>query len=84
MKSLRPFLFALIIFLLSPALVHAEYFDITDFKSDIVLNEDGTFDITENIDVTFTEQRHGIYRDIDTQGLSIDVKNVKDQNGHDW
>ncbi|MBU0706030.1 DUF2207 domain-containing protein [Patescibacteria group bacterium] len=84
MKSIRPFLFTLIIFLLAPTLANAEYFDISNFRSDIVLNENGTFDVTENIDVAFTEQRHGIYRDIDTQGLSIEVQSVKNQSEQDW
>lgn len=40
--------------------------------------------MTENIDVAFTEPRHGIYRDIDTQGLSIEVQTVKNKTGQDW
>jgi uncharacterized membrane protein len=84
MKTFRSLLFILVTFLLVPSLAHAEYFDIPKYKSDIVLDANGTFEVTENINVLFTEPRHGIYRDIDTQGLTIEVQNVKDENGQDW
>ena len=84
MKLLRSLLLAGILFFFLPQFAHAEYFDISNYQSDIVLNQNGTFEVVENIDVAFTEPRHGIYRDIDTQGLSIDVTSVKDQSDQDW
>ena len=39
-------------------------FCIKNFSVEMKVNEDNTFDITENIDVNFTEYKHGIYRDI--------------------
>jgi len=38
--------------------------EVTSFSSDIVVSEDGTISVTERIDYTFPEPRHGIYRDI--------------------
>ncbi len=84
MKSLRLLFLSLFLFLLSPSLAHAEAFDITNFRTDIQINEDGTLNVAENIDVFFTEERHGIFRDIDTKGISIDVTNVIDDKGNDW
>lgn len=60
---LRPCLF-LILFLLPAANLFAEYFVIERFDVDIRLDQSGFFEVTETIDVRFTEQRHGIYRDI--------------------
>lgn len=34
---------------------------------EIFINEDGYFDVVENYDITFTELKHGIYRDIETK-----------------
>lgn len=39
-------------------------FVIDNFKSEIVLNTDGTLTVTETIVVTFNDKLHGIYRDI--------------------
>ena len=41
-----------------------EAFNITAFDIDMTVNEDNSYLITETIDVEFTEQRHGIIRNI--------------------
>ncbi len=60
-----------------------EAFDIQDFKTDIQMYENGKMTVTETIDVVFSEKRHGIFRDIQTQGISIEVLSVKDYMGKD-
>lgn len=59
---------------------------IEDFKSNIVVNQDGTVDITESITYVFNESRHGMYRNIPIsyeleaggiQYLDIDLVNVQ-------
>lgn len=58
----------LIAFLLVNACLHyasaQEYFTIKQYDVRIKVNQDASLDVTEVIDVTFTEPRHGIYRDI--------------------
>ncbi|QAA80237.1 DUF2207 domain-containing protein [Aequorivita sp. H23M31] len=41
-------------------------FEVNRAKVDIYISEDGYFDVIENYDLTFTEHKHGIYRDIQT------------------
>lgn len=41
-----------------------EAFNITAFDIDMTVNEDNSYLITETIDIEFTEQRHGIIRNI--------------------
>ena len=43
---------------------HAEYFIIKNYQVDVKVQQDASLDITEIIDVTFSEPRHGIYRNI--------------------
>lgn len=58
-----PKLFLLILLLLfSRATALAEYFVIDQFDIRIRVDESGFFEVTETIDVTFSELRHGIYR----------------------
>jgi len=42
----------------------AQYFTIDRFHSDIKIHENGDVYVTETIEVLFSRQRHGIYRDI--------------------
>lgn len=49
---------------ISEADAAGEGYSITRFSVDAVVHEDATLDITEQIQVYFTEPRHGIYRDI--------------------
>lgn len=57
-------IFILFLLLLSPAAALAEYFVIDQFDVSIRIDESGFFEVTETIDVTFSEPRHGIYRTI--------------------
>ncbi|MCB0587288.1 MAG: DUF2207 domain-containing protein, partial [Phaeodactylibacter sp.] len=52
--------FSLLLLSRAPAL--AEYFVIDKFDISIRIDESGYFEVTEAIDVTFSEPRHGIYR----------------------
>ncbi len=52
--------FSLLLF--SRAAAQAEYFVIDQFDIRIRIDESGYFEVTEAIDVTFSEPRHGIYR----------------------
>jgi len=61
-----------------------EAFDITSFQDDITLNPDSTFSVTENIEVNFTQDRHGIFRDLDTQLISAEIKEVLNENDEPW
>lgn len=47
----------------------ANDFEIRSFHSDITINEDGTFDVKETIDIFFNEKRRGIYRHIPYKNL---------------
>lgn len=62
MKKL--FAFALVFFAVAlPA--HAETaWRITNFSSDIVIEKDGSVQVVETIDVVFSVEKHGIFRDI--------------------
>lgn len=71
----------------------AQYFTIDDYRSDIVIQADGTILVTETLDLTFDRARHGIYREIPYRYrtelgkrliMPIDVKSVKDQSGRNW
>ena len=71
------------LFLSIPA--HAqEAFDIQNFQTDIEMHDDGTLSVTESIDTNFTQDRHGIYRDIQALGISINVTGVTDETGNAW
>src|SRR5690606_9009951 len=39
-------------------------FEVNKARVDISINADGYFDVVENYDLTFTQYKHGIYRDI--------------------
>lgn len=43
---------------------YTQGFEVDKAKVDIYINADGYFDVVENYDLTFTEKKHGIYRDI--------------------
>jgi hypothetical protein len=49
-------------FFLFPIFAHAEF--INSFVSDIVVRKDATITVTETIEYVFTEERHGILREI--------------------
>jgi len=54
----------ILLFLLLPFFVYAEYFDIEDYNVSISLNRDASFEVVEEIVVNFFSPRHGIYRTI--------------------
>lgn len=54
----------LFIILFTAQVYGIEAFNITAFDIDMTVNEDNSYLITETIDVEFTEQRHGIIRNI--------------------
>lgn len=72
--------------LLSSVLVFGEAFYIKHFDIQIDINEEGYFDVTETIDVFFTEKRRGIIRAIprkvliDGKKYSIKIKNIEVEN----
>ena len=57
-----------------------EAFDIQKFATDIQINQDSTLTVIETIDINFTENKHGIFRDIQDKGISIKVLGVTDAN----
>jgi Predicted membrane protein (DUF2207) len=59
--AMRNYLF-LITFFLSPLFAHAEY--IESFRTTMDLANDASFTVTETIDYVFTEDKHGIIREI--------------------
>jgi len=77
--------------LAAPATLHARDITIRDYQSDVVVNRDGTTDVTETLRVYFTGSWNGIFRDISLQHstgqgrrarLDIDVLGVTDEAGH--
>lgn len=46
-------------------------FDTTSFRTDVTVNSDNSFDITETIAVDFHEQKHGIFRYIPLEGTAL-------------
>lgn len=92
----RIFLTILIIIILAclyQSVIYAdEYYEILDYKVDMIVNKDNTYDLTEEITVNFFEKRHGIYRTIPItyKDLRIRVKNIdvnkmfrKEKTGND-
>lgn len=51
----------------APAAYAASNFYITNMNVDVVVNEDDTYNVTESLNVTFTQPSHGIYRKIPYQ-----------------
>ncbi|MBU0982432.1 MAG: DUF2207 domain-containing protein, partial [candidate division Zixibacteria bacterium] len=86
----RLFAAAVLFCLVAAVPAAAEYFEIDRFHSDITVQEDGSIDVTETIEVTFSRQRHGIFRAIpykyrDELGkmhrAPIEVHAVTDEHG---
>jgi len=55
----------------------AQGFNITQYDIDVTIQENGALKIRETIDVFFTEEKHGIYKDIPTR-YTIDFPAVGD------
>lgn len=47
--------------------IRAQGFNITQYDIDVSIEENGSLKIRETIDVFFTEEKHGIYKDIPTR-----------------
>lgn len=57
----RPLIYSIVFFLFFlPALANAEY--INSFDSQIEIQKDSSFNVTETIEYVFTEEKHGIFR----------------------
>jgi uncharacterized membrane protein len=85
-------LLALIFIVFATGESKTQHFTINNFQSDIVIDEDGSFTVSETITVNFHREKHGIYREIpfryeDELGNSflmpIEVFSVTDENGSD-
>ena len=70
--NFRKVLYTLLIGFLFITNVNAqEAFVIDSFNIDVKVNENYSLDVTEEINVNFSEYRHGIYRDIPTSGTLV-------------
>lgn len=79
-KILLPLLFALIA--LAPKTHAQEVFVIDSFSTEIQINPDSSLTVGETIEVDFSQFRHGIFRDIRAEDLTVDVQAVEDENGN--
>jgi uncharacterized membrane protein len=66
-----------------PSQMHAEYFVIDHFGIDIIVSDQGYFDVIETIQLTFSEKRRGIVRAIPVietsngERIKVDISNIK-------
>ena len=70
------------IFVMLPNNCHAYTYDyvIDDYKINMVVNEDNTFDITETITANFNVPKHGIYRKIPLRNSITRLDGTKSNN----
>lgn len=92
MKKILIFVFCLLF--LGPALsaqAQTNDFEIKSFHADLIVNEDGTLDVLETIQVNFNTERRGIFREIPRTyqldekkdiRVEVTVNGVYDENGH--
>lgn len=84
MKNLLVFLFLSLTFL-----INAQDFDITNFKVDLEVNADGSYNVIETIDVFFKDEKRGIFREIENTytinngTVKIGINNIA-VAGHDY
>ncbi len=73
--------------------VSAQYFTIERFNTEIKIIKDGSFTVTETIEVTYDRERHGIYRELpyeyidelgDIKTTPLKVLSVRDEDGKKW
>lgn len=69
---MKRFWLALSILLFGFGESQAEYFTITNFDVHVKVYKAGYFTVTETIDVEFSQQRHGIFRDIPYRYIASD------------
>ena len=77
MKKILTFIFCWIV-LACPVL--AENFYIENYNVNIIVDKNKSADITENIDVYFTNSSHGIYRDIPIQNATLSNISVSERS----
>lgn len=67
------FLVSGLVYVLNPVETHAytSDFDTPSFRTEVTVNSDNSFDITETITVNFHRAKHGIYRYIPTEGTAL-------------
>jgi uncharacterized membrane protein YgcG len=90
MRRTLVFLLSLAAALAAPTALHARDITIRDYQSDVVVNRDGTTDVTETLRVYFEGSWNGIFRDLSLQHmtgqgrrarLDVDVLGVTDGEG---
>lgn len=80
MKKIKLVIMMLLL-LLVPAFAEVkDGYYIENFDIDFVVNEDNTFDIIETIDAVFTENKHGIIREIPVQNTIVRLDGSKGKN----
>lgn len=89
MKKIFCFLLFLFVFLVTQSRVFAENFYIDNYDVKMKVSNSKIVDITEKIDVVFTNSSHGIFRNIPTSGGSIENVSVSEnfttsRNGSDY
>ena len=67
MRRLLVVLLSLAAALAAPSALHARDIVIRDYRSDVVVNRDGTTDVTETLRVYFEGSWNGIFRDLSLQ-----------------
>jgi Predicted membrane protein (DUF2207)/PEGA domain len=83
MNRIRIALLALCVLALFPLTAHAqEAYSIERFDTAIHIQPDSSITVNETIAVTFSDYRHGIYRDIRSDGLDIQILGVTDEKGN--
>jgi len=74
----------LIIFSISGHALADDAFTIENFTTTIDIEETGELMVNESIQVNFSEDRRGIFRDIKTNGIEIEVQQVTNEKNEDW
>lgn len=72
-------LFLIFIGILPLLHVSGQGFEVDKAHVDVYINEDGYFDVVEKYDLTFTEYKHGIYRDIQTNYDLLTEENEREK-----
>jgi uncharacterized membrane protein len=85
--------FILLLLVILPSMAYAQDYTITNFNSEITVNEDSSIMVRETIDVYFLMSKHGIYREIpyrfkddlgSTAITPLKVVSVRNQTGAMW
>ncbi len=79
MKKILTFIVFLFAFLMTTSAAFAENFYINNYNVNMKVNTDKSVNITENIDVVFTNSSHGIFRNIPLSGGEISNVSVSEK-----